>query len=274
MANFLRQVILEFGRPGATGKRFEDLAVSFRVTMTSSSAPHDAVIEARNLSADSVALLQRDDVVIRLLVGYDEPRLIFQGSPIKDGVEERLEGPTRVLRIQAQDGGREYRRTELNISYLTATTSGQVFDLVASELGLPRGAITLTRDIDYPQGVVLQGPARDVLDDLAEASNARWFITDGKLQVVPRDGAISERAVVFSAGAPGQAGNLIGSPARKDGGVEVTGLIAPSLRPGKPFRVRSEFITGDYVATRVEFRGGLRDTDFYVVAQGRPRRTA
>ena len=272
MSLFGRQVILEFGRPGSTGKRFTDLSVTFRVTMSSRSAPHEAIIEARNLGPDSVALLQRDDVVVRLLVGYDEPRLIFQGDPVRDGVEERLEGTDRVLRIQAQDGGRVFRQTELNVSYTTATTSGQVFDAIASQMGLPQGAVTLARDIDYPHGVVLQGPAREVLDSLAEASNARWYITDGKLQVVPRTGAISERAVVFD-GTTARP-NLIGSPARKDGGVEVKGLIAPTLRPGKPFRVRSAFITGDYVATRVEFVGGLREGDFYVIAQGRARRTA
>lgn len=270
MALFGRQVILEFGRPGQTGRRFTDLSVDFKVTMTDRSTPHQAVIEARNLNADSVGLLQRDDVVVRLLVGYDSPRLIFQGEPIRNGVDEQLEGTDRVLRIEAQDGGRAYRRTELALSYTTATTSGQVFDEVATQLGLPRGAVTLVRDIDFPQGVVLQGPAREVLDYLAEASDARWYISDGKLQVVPRTGAINERAVVFDA----DKGNLIGSPSRKDGGVEVRGLIAPSLRPGKPFRVRSEFITGDYVATRVEFVGGLRAPDFYVIAQGRPRRTA
>lgn len=270
MGLFNRQVILEFGRPGSQGRRYTDLSVAFRVTMTDSAAPHQAVLEARNLNADSVALLQRDDVVVRLLVGYEAPRLIFQGEPVRDGVSESLEGTDRVLRIEAQDGGRAYRRTELNLSFGTATTSGQVFDEVASQLGLPRGAVTLTRDIDFPRGVVLQGPARRVLDYLADASDARWYITDGKLQVVPRAGAINERAVVFDA----NTGNLIGSPARKDGGVEVRGLIAPSLRPGKPFRVKSEFITGDYVATRVEFVGGLRSPDFYVIAQGRPRRTA
>lgn len=269
MSLFGRQVLLEFGLAGERGRRFRDLAVTFQVEMTDTSVPHTATIEARNLGPDSIALLQRSGVVLRLLVGYDAPRLIFQGEPVKGGVEERLEGTDRVLKVMAQDGGRAWRETRLSVSYTTGTTLGQAFDEVASQLGLPRGTVQAQRDISFPRGLVLQGPARTVLDALAEASDARWYINDGVLHVVPRTGEITESAVVFSA----RAGNLIGSPTRKDNSVEVKGLIAPSLRPGKPFRVESALISGDYVATEVAFVGGNYEDDFYVRVRGRPRRS-
>ena len=270
MTPFGRRVALEFGVPGSPGRRYEDLAVTFRVEMTQTSTPNTADIEARNLSADAVALVQRSGAVVRLLVGYDAPRLIFQGTPVKNGIDERIDGTDRVLRLELNDGGRTYQLSRVGLSYATPTTVGVAFDALAAQLGLPLGTLDLDRSIDLGP-MVLQGPAREALDTLAGASGARWSIQDGVLHVVSRTGAIAESAVVFSA----DAGNLIGSPGRKDGGlVEVRGLIAPSLRPGKPFRVESTFVTGDYVATKVDFIGGLYDNDFHVIATGRPRRSA
>jgi hypothetical protein len=269
MVPFGRQVILEFGLPGQQGRRFRDLSVTFRVEMTQTATPNTARIVARNLAADSVALLQRDGVVVRLLAGYDAPRLVFQGEPVRNGVDERYEGTDRVLTLDLQDGGRSYRLGRVSVSYATATTLGQVLDAVTDQLGLPLGTIDVDRTVGLGRGIVLRGPARDVLDQIAEASDARWSIIDGALNIIARTGSLADQAVVFSAAR----GNLIGSPSRKDGGVEVKGLIAPSLRPGKLFRVESAFITGDYVATEVDFMGGLREQDFYVVARGRPRRS-
>ena len=271
MVPFGRQVVLDFGLPGQQGRRFRDLSVTFRVEMTQAATPNKARIVARNLAADSVALLQRDGVVVRLLVGYEAPRLIFQGEPVRDGVDERYEGTDRVLTLDLQDGGRAYRLGRVSVSYATATTLGQVLDAVTEQLGVPLGTVEVDRTIGLGRGIVLRGPARDVLDQIAEASEARWSIIDGALNIVPRTGQLSDQAVVFSA----DRGNLIGSPSRKDqGAVEVKGLIAPSLRPGKPFRVESAFVSGDYVATEVDFVGGLREQDFYVIARGRPRRSA
>ena len=271
MVPFGRQVVLDFGLPGQQGRRFRDLSVTFRVEMTRAATPNKARIVARNLGADSVALLQRDGVVVRLLVGYEAPRLIFQGEPVRDGVDERYEGTDRVLTLDLQDGGRAYRLGRVSVSYATATTLGQVLDAVTEQLGVPLGTVEVDRTIGLGRGIVLRGPARDVLDQIAEASDARWSIIDGALNIVPRTGQLSDQAVVFSA----DRGNLIGSPSRKDQGtVEVKGLIAPSLRPGKPFRVESAFVSGDYVATEVDFVGGLREQDFYVIARGRPRRSS
>lgn len=269
MTPFGRDVVLRYGVPGEPGREHTALAVSFRVEMTDTATPNTATIVAHNLAADSVALLQRPDVVVELLAGYGgAPRLIFRGEPVPDGVEERQDGTDRVLELQLQDGGRAWRLARVSVSMATGTTLGQVFDAVAEAVGLPLGTLDIDRTIDIGP-TVLAGPARDVLDALAEASNARWSIQDGVLHVIARSGQTSDRAVVFSS----SAGNLIGSPARKDGGVEVKALIDPSMRPGRPFRVESRFVNGDFVAREVDFVGGLRDNDFYVVVRGRPRRS-
>jgi hypothetical protein len=134
-------------------------------------------------------------------------------------------------------------------------------------MGLPTGAVRLPSSFRLSQGVVLSGSARDALDSLCRSIGAEWFIRDGALQVTTAGGSTGEPAVVFSSAT----GNLIGSPSKTKEGCEVTGLISPTLRPGKPFSVVSESITGLYTADSVAFDGDSGwETPFYVTVRGVP----
>lgn len=272
MRVFGRRVVLQLGTSGSTGREITDLRVGFRVEMTDDSTPNQARIEVYNVGDWALAAMQASDAVVRLLVGYDSdggvPRLIFQGNPVRGGVKWRRAGPDTVLTVEAQDGGREYSSTHIAESFSTATTSAQLFAALAERLGLPLGYVDgVVGSVSFPHGLALTGRVAEQLDRVAALSSARWGIRDGTLQVWPVGGSTGEAAVVFSAAT----GNLIGSPVPTDDGVEITGLLAPTLRPGKPFRVVSEQLTGDYVATDVEFKGDAGwGTEFYVVASGTP----
>lgn len=269
---FGRLVVVQLGSTGSTGREYTDLRISFAVDMSDSSEPNQARIEIYNANPEAIAAMQTDDAVVRLLVGYESdggvPRLLFEGNPVKNGVHTRHRDVDRILTIEAQDGGREYTTGHVAVSYSTGTTSGQMFAALAEELGVALGNVdAVVRDVSFPHGLVLVGRAADQLDRVAAMSNARWQIRDGTLQVWEDGSSTGEAAVVFSVAA----GNLVGSPTPTDIGVEVTGLLAPTLRPGKPFRVESASVEGDYVATSVRFHGdsGFRN-DFYVVAEGTP----
>jgi hypothetical protein len=248
---FSRQVILQLGTEGNTGKSFRDIRVSFRVKMSRSSTPNTAAIQAWNLNAATVALLQQPRSVARLLVGYDTPQLIFQGNPVANGVTLERQGPDRVLTIEAQDGGRVYQEARVSISFATETTLRQVYDEVSRQMGLPAGTIRISEDVVFSQGLSLSGTARDVMDRIARSTGSDWFVRDGVLQLVGTSEDTGEPAVVFST----TTGNLVGAPSRKDDGVEVKALIAPALRPGKKFVVESADISGTYIAGDVEFEG-------------------
>lgn len=269
---FGRRVVVQLGTANSTGKEFRDLRVRFSVKMTDSSDPNSAKIEVYNLSASTVSAMQADDAVVRLLAGYDSEggaeRLLFQGNPIDGGVRLERQGVDTILTVEAQDGGREYTTSHVSESYSTGTTSSQVFSALAAQLGVPLGNVdAVVGDISFPSGLVLQGRVADQLDRVAAMSGARWQIRDGTLQVWAVGSTTGESAVVFSS----ETGNLIGSPTVTDEGVEVTGLLAPTLRPGKPFRVASRDVEGDYVCTSCEFKGDSGwVTDFYVVARGAP----
>ena len=268
MSLFKRQVFLQIGPAGEVGKSFAGFRIGFTVKMSASSTPNTATLEAYNLNDATLALAQRSDCVVRLLAGYDVPRLLFQGNPVKDGVRKERKGVDNVLTIEASDGGKAYKEARVSVGFATATTLRQVFDAVAVQTGLPSGTIRIPENVSFPHGITLAGNARDVLDRLALASGSQWFVRDGALQFVGVGEDTGEQAIVFSSAA----GNLIGSPTKKDGGVSVKALLAPTLRPGKVFKVESRDLSGFYTATDVEFTGDSGfDSPFYVVAVGKPR---
>ena len=269
---FGRQVAVQLGREGQAGIEHTGLRVTFQVKMTDGSTPNEAKIEIYNLSRGSIDLLQYDDSVIRLLTGYQSsggvPRLIFEGNPIPQGAKLERRGVDRVLVVEAQDGGKAYRTSHISESVTTPTTAEAVFVLLADAMGTPLGSVDgVVAGYSFPYGVVLNGPVRDELDRIADISGAQWGIRDGAIQVWEKGSTTGEGAIVFSSAT----GNLIDSPVQKDGSVEVTGLLAPSLRPGKPFRVESEDVTGDYVCTECIAKGDSGwSREFYTVAVGKP----
>lgn len=266
---FGRNVFLDIGTSAGAARRFSDLRINFSIKMSSTSTPNEARIKVYNPAPDTVSTAQEEGAIVRLYVGYQVPLLVFQGNPISGGVAMSRTGPDRILAIQAQDGGEAYQDTAINLTYATATSLRQAFDAAAEALGLPIGSAEFT-DIPeaFPLGINLTGPVRHTLDNLAEIGGFSWTIRDGALYAIPTGETSGESAVLFSSAT----GNLIGAPEPKDEGkISITGLLAPTLRPGKPFRLASEFYSGDYIAEDVEITGDSGfDTPFYVKAVGTP----
>lgn len=255
-----------------TARALRDLRVAFRVEMDRTATPNRAVIQVHNPAEATVGVLQARDATVRLLAGYDSaggPRQIFGGEPVRNGVAIERRGPDRILTIEALDGGRAVAGSFVSESFAQQTSVGQVLDALAAALGLPRGATVLDAEIRWPQGLVLLGPVRDELDRVCGALAADWFVRDGALYVVARGRSTGEVAPLFAA----SKGNLIGSPARKaDGSIEVVALLDPAIRPGRPFVVQSEAVSGEYVARDVVFEGDSGfDAAFYVRVTGEPR---
>lgn len=266
MAVFGRRATIQFGRAGQAGKSISGLRVGFRVEHTRSATPSKAVIEVYNLSWESIGLLEADDARVRLLVGYDAPHMVFTGSPVKRGVVTRQQGPDRVTRIEAEDGGSTWRTSRVEINIVGATTFQAVLSEVLTQMGLPKGSVRTDLTGELSQGLTYVGPARDLLDRLADSTASDWMVRDGAFVLLPRGAASGETAVVFSS----TARNLVGSPAKTDKGVEVTGLIVPQLRPAQQFRVEASRNAGTYIADAVAFHGDTHGQPWYVIAEGRP----
>jgi hypothetical protein len=266
VTQFGRLVTVQLGTEGDTGRELSALRVKFDVQMNDGSSPNSAKIEITGAASDTIALMQEDGAVIRLLVGYSSEgvaRLIFHGEPIPDGVSERRESTDRVLVVEAQDGRSAYTGTYLDVGYSAEQTAAQVFQVVADELGLPLGTYDVGEDERFPYGRALSGTARGILDDLCGMTGRQWTIRDGTLQIWASGTTTGEEAILFT-----PTTGMIGSPTRTDSGVEIRALIDPSMRPGRAFRVTSESVSGDYRCTECRFRGDSRGSEFYVEAVG------
>jgi len=257
----------EDGEPG--------LDIDFVVSMNDDPEPDQLHLRIWNPSASTVAAAQAAGAVVTLSVGHlgDDGdgvvRRVFVGNPVRGGVRfDRSSGSgDRLLEIEARDGGSRYSLGRLSVSFATATTAQQVFDAISADLGLPLGTVDLDGDLDFPHGVVLVGAARKVLDDLVGGMGRAWSVRDGALYVLPVGADTGEEAVVFSTAD----GNLLGAPVPTDEGIEVRGLLAPTLRPRKIFKVESPDVNGFYRCTDLQFVGSSYAGRFDVVAKGVPK---
>lgn len=249
--NFGRTVYVQIGPEGGEGREFRDLAISFDIKHTLTSAPNEGTVEIVNPSDNSVALAQTDDAVVRVFAGYDTPRLIFEGSPKDNGVSLKYEHPDTVLEIDALDGGRALARSRVNVSIGGPVSAEKILEIVASELGLPRGVVEVPEPFELDQGITIDAQVSDVLDRLAKSTGANASIQNGSLQLIPKDGDKQVEVSSFSR----SNGNLI-SVDRKDEGIEVTAQLDGTLRPGDRCEVDDDRgISGIFKARDVKFKG-------------------
>lgn len=270
---FGRVMELHFGVPGQTGRRVTGLRMAAHVEMDRSSTANRAVITVWGASDATAGAVQQEGVVVRLLAGHRDSgvRQIFTGRPIKHGVKPTLDnGNQRVLVIEATDAGVDIAGAHVTLARATASSAAAVLTDLTSQLGLPLGEVALPDDVAWPYGVNLTGPVGDALDRIVAATGGDWFVRDGALYVLGAGRGVTEEASVYSTTEPLR--NLVGEPTPTKEGVEVTVLCDPAMRPGRPFTVHSERVTGTYVARDVVFDldSGF-DNVFYTRVTGRPR---
>lgn len=263
---FRRQVIVQFGQPGEEGREFTDLRISGIVEKTLGGEPNTARVDIVNPSDASVGDTRESGTMIRVLAGYDVPRLIFQGHINPDGVEIEQNGADRILKIEAQDGGRQFRDAHIEESFSTEMNPEQVFGVIADAMGLPLGVVDLEDDVRWSRGICISAPARDALDELTSAIGAVWSIQDGDLQIVMKGADTGETAVVLST----DNGNLVGRPKPQDDGLEMQALLDGRIRPGRRVVLESRDFEGTYRVRSVnhDFDSG-HDANFYTTVLGR-----
>ena len=253
---FGRIVQVEIGPEGGTGLRLGDLRVGFKVEHKASKTVSTASIRIYNPAPASMALLRAPLAAIRLLVGYEPlSRVIFQGPPVKDGIDLKVEGPDRVLCVDAADGGRGYGQAFVQIGMTTPTTFGQLLNLVLAQTLWSRGFIDPTIEaIVLPHGIAITARPAEVMDRLAAAATplgADWFVRDNALYVVGKGQTTPEVAPLISS----TQGNLLGSPTQTKAGVKLRALIDATMRPGRSIVLQAVGVSGAFVCKEVTFTG-------------------
>jgi hypothetical protein len=275
---FGRRVFLQLGNQ-TTAQNYEGFRIRFSVEKTLKREPNSATIEIYGLNRTSIAnyLAADRDLRVRLLAGHRSgtPALLFDGFPVKDeGLVFDQRAGERVLKIKAKDGLRRYERARVNLTLGQASTLEDVLVECAKSLGLPIDAIDAPANVQLTQGTTLAAPTEQILDQLALSSNATWSIQDGKFQFLQKAGRRANgEGPLFSY----ELGNYVGTPRRKDKGVELTAILQGAVVPGSLFRLRTKdgLLDGDYKVHEVKYTGdNFYDTEFYAVILGKPYVTA
>lgn len=269
LENFPRRAILQLddardpqtGRPSGTTIECGGpggLDIDFTVRKTAKKGPNTASIQLYNPSREEAlyAMFRDREYRVRLFAGYgDNLGLLFEGNPVKNGIEVIRQGPDRILKIEANDCLRKYQTTRVRFKIKGTTTLGEVLDRAVDQIGLPRGVI----DVDRSQtlaGFRASGPVEDVLDRIAGLAGADWTFLNGKLELVKRSGAQERTGPLYSTAAR----NVYGWPSKRKDGISVVTQLDARMSPHRGFLLEMEegYYNGAWRAKDVTHSGSTR----------------
>jgi len=268
---FDRVVSVEFGREGEKGIRHSDLRISADIKSSRSSSPNTSEIRIWNLAQSSIDRLNDKKAVIRVYAGFRDAgeKLIFEGTPKKNGVMIERQGPDKITKVLARDGGGAWDRARLSISFSREVSLSEVYRECIKSFGIPEGNVKLPKDVRFPNGIHLDGDSSEIMQSLADSIGYDFWIQNGYSNFYPKNEGIKPvtLAQLFSY----RAGNLIGAPTPTNYGVEIKVLLCNDIMPGMPFRIESLYRNGNYLARDVAHKiDSGYDNEYYSYITGRP----
>jgi hypothetical protein len=217
------------------------LRCNFEITKSLISLPNLAKISLYNLNDDTLAALQTKFTEIIFNAGYEgNVRLLFRGQ-IRNTFLSR-ENPNKIATIYAGDGQRDWQESTFNKTFNeNVSIQTAVKEVLSSFKNLSVGIVSgLTGTPDKLRGQTLSGKSADIMDNLARDYGFDWSIQDNELTIVPDEEVVPGVEATLINAATG----MIGSPALIEtnvgiGGVEVTTLLNPNIRPNNLIRIES-----------------------------------
>jgi len=248
------------------------LRVAFEIEKTSESTPNPAKITIYNLGAQNWTILESTEpMVISLEVGYgDSLKEIFYGDITKSSFTRQ--GPDSVAVIEADDGGQAIREARIDKSYKAGVSLKTVIkDVVTTLKDAGRVAIdqVLTKlksddleDKKTQTGLSISGASKDIMSKMMGIFGLEWHIQDNELKILEPTGNDGEEKVILTPKT-----GLIGTPIRRDNGIEFTALIQPNIIPGRLVKIESTNINGDFRVRKAKFIGDNYDQPWYITAE-------
>lgn len=266
-----RIVDIQIGPAGGVGKSFKfPLHAICKVELTNGSKPNKATVDIYGLSESSIRFIEQKNQTIQLFAGEDLPGRAFAGDIASRGVITKVSPPNRITTIKCADGRRVWREAKFSKSYPRGITRFAVLQDIIKALGLPVGYLsTRLRDLVFATGWAFAGKARDALTQILAIDNARYSIQSGILQILAQDEVEPGNAPLISA-----ATGMKESPQRTDKGVTVKAVLNLNLRPGRPFKVSSFGVQGDYKCTKANHDFSTLGLIWESRAEGKPLRGA
>lgn len=216
------------------------LHISFNCSMKAESKPNDAEVTILNLSNQTAKKVFVEGEEIELWGGY-KPQgqqeflgLIFNGK-IRSVITNR-DGVNIKTVVKIGDGDEAHTHATVKKKVPKGSYKGQV-DAAAEAMekrGVKKGTIKVD-DKNVGRTLTFNGDsARQILDDVAFATDSVWMITNGKLHFHKRDETLQDSKYVLT-----PENGLLGSPVFSDDGVQIKTLLIHDLRPSMKITVRS-----------------------------------
>ena len=210
---FLRQYDLMIGESGKGGLRLtsEDrsndtgitgLRVSFEIVKDATSKTNKSKIKIWNLSDKSLGIIEKEDIMIDLSVGYKEdigPVRIFIGTSASVKTKEDNNGMDVVTEIEALDGGIAVRDSIVSMSAPQGASTINLIKACAKKMGLAYKISSDVEDKPYPNGFSFCNYSRYLMDTLCEKLGASWSIQNGIAQITLNKGTSGYLGVRFNA---------------------------------------------------------------------------
>lgn len=268
---FDRFAVLNFGLEGAKGQSYasrvysQDPAdpgtsgfrIGFKVEKDASSTVNKAEIRIYNLTSTSRGLAENPKNIIELFAGYGkEPKLLFRGNPSR--VISSVGGPDSVTTFEVGDGLKAFQDARVDVSFKKGTPVNDVFQTLTNAMGLAKGEQKEIPPKAFPGGLSLSGPVRDHMNYLTGKLDLEWSIQNGAVQILPKGKSTSQAAFLLSSET-----GLIGSPNKKDKGLEVVSLLQPEINPGRIVEIKSKFVNGQFRVEKVSHEGDTADTAWF-----------
>lgn len=268
---FDRFAVLNFGPEGAKGQSYasriysQDPAdtgvpgfrISFKVEKDISSTVNKAEIRIYNLTSNTRGLAENPKNLIELFAGYGkEPKLLFRGNASR--VISSVGGPDSVTTFEIGDGLKSFQNSRVDVSFKQGTPAKDIFQTLTNAMGLAKGEQKDIPQKSFPSGLSLSGPVRDHMNYLTDKLNLEWSIQNGAVQILPKGKSTSQAAFLLSSGT-----GLIGSPNKKDKGLEVVSLLQPEINPGRIVEIQSKFVKGQFRVEKVSHEGDTADTAWF-----------
>lgn len=204
--NFIRQYLLKAGVMGRNGFQIGDISdlnphalhIHFSIEKSDSEASNTAKVQIWNLSPENLKVLDTKDCTIELLAGYaSHISLILVGNLVTAFTQ--MDGADRLTEIDVVDGRVAIRDTYISVSFFGKVNSKDVFDYIATAMGIP---VVYSIGCNFrilPNGFSFVGAAKNALKKLCKTCGLAWSIQNSILQVRKPNEPITVSAYLLNA---------------------------------------------------------------------------
>lgn len=260
---FERIVKTSFGLAGEEFTVVTGLFTQFEIEKTSEKTPNRVGLRIFNLNETSRATLQQKNVIVKFDAGYGEKAdELFVGNITRAGSEKS--GPDIITMIEAGDATKQFSEAQVNKTLGPGANTKQVIEEVAKQLNVGIGAIKGVTEEIFQNGITLTGNATDRLDDVVDKLGLEWSIQDDRLQILPPDEPSEILGILLTSNT-----GLIGSPIKREDGIEFRALLRAQLKPGAAVQLRSREIDGFFKIRKAVYTGDNRRGPYQVVCEGK-----